>query len=86
MAVGFGHQRIAVDTHVFRVSNRIGLAQADNVEKTEEQLKKNLPEGRWSLAHHLLIFHGRYCCAARKPECGRCPVRDLCKYYLTCSV
>jgi endonuclease-3 len=80
MAVGFGHQRIAVDTHVFRVSNRIGLAQADNVEKTEEQLKKNLPEGRWSLAHHLLIFHGRYCCSARKPECGRCPVSSLCKY------
>ena len=81
MAFGFGHQRIAVDTHVFRVSNRIGLADADNVEKTEEQLKKNLPEERWSRAHHLLIFHGRYCCHARKPECERCLLSGLCKYY-----
>lgn len=72
MAEGFGHQRIAVDTHVFRVSNRLGLAKADNVEKTEEQLKKTLPPDRWTEAHHSLIFHGRYCCHARKPECGRC--------------
>ncbi len=80
MAEGFGHQRIAVDTHVFRVSNRIGLAEADNVEKTEEDLKKNIPGDMWSRAHHLLIFHGRYCCHARKPECERCPVADLCAY------
>ena len=81
MAEGFGHQRIAVDTHVFRVSNRIGLAAAKNVEETEEQLKKNLPGDKWSRSHHLLIFHGRYCCHARNPECERCVIKDICKYY-----
>ncbi len=78
MSVGFGHQRIAVDTHVFRVSNRMGLVRADNVEKTEEQLKKTLPEDRWTEAHHSLIFHGRYCCHARKPECERCVAEADC--------
>lgn len=79
MAVGFGHQRIAVDTHVFRVSNRIGLAEAKDVEETEEQLKKVLPGDRWSEAHHSLIFHGRNCCDARKPACERCVIEDLCR-------
>ncbi len=78
MSVGFGHQRIAVDTHVFRVSNRIGLVKADDVVKTEAQLKKTLPEDRWTEAHHSLIFHGRYCCDARKPECERCVINDDC--------
>ncbi len=78
MAEGFGHQRIAVDTHVFRVSNRLGLAKADNVEKTEEQLKKTLPGDRWTEAHHSIIFHGRRCCHARKPECERCVVSADC--------
>lgn len=78
MAVGFGHQRIAVDTHVFRVSNRMGLVKADDVMKTEEQLKKTLPESRWTEAHHSLIFHGRRCCHARKPECERCVVSADC--------
>jgi endonuclease-3 len=81
MAEGFGAQAIAVDTHVFRVSNRIGLADAKNVEKTEEQLKEILPGDRWTLTHHLLIFHGRRCCAARKPACERCPVSGYCRYY-----
>ena len=81
MAVWFGHQRIAVDTHVFRVSNRIGLAAADNVELTEEQLKMNIPHDMWSRAHHLLIFHGRNRCHARKPDCGGCPLKDLCAYF-----
>ena len=79
MADGFGHQRIAVDTHVFRVSNRIGLADAKDVERTEEDLKKNIPEDRWTRSHHLLIFHGRNCCHARKPDCGNCVISDLCR-------
>ncbi|WP_055666864.1 endonuclease III [Desnuesiella massiliensis] len=77
----FGVPAIAVDTHVFRVSNRIGLAKADKVEDTEEQLRKNIAKKEWSLAHHLLIFHGRRCCTARKPECERCIIRGYCNYY-----
>ena len=72
---------IAVDTHVFRVSNRIGLANSDNVLEVEKQLQKKLPKKEWTLAHHLLIFHGRRCCTARKPECERCILNTLCKYY-----
>ncbi len=78
---GFGVPAIAVDTHVFRVSNRIGLANASNVEETEKQLMKELPKKEWSLAHHLIIFHGRRCCYARKPDCGRCVIRENCDYY-----
>ena len=63
----FNVPSIAVDTHVFRVSNRIGLADSDNVLEVEKQLQKELPKKEWSLAHHLLIFHGRRCCIARKP-------------------
>ena len=79
MAVGFGHQRIAVDTHVFRVSNRIGLVSEKDVLKTELALMETLPEERWSRSHHSLIFHGRYCCAARKPACSECPISHICK-------
>lgn len=79
MAVGFGHQRIAVDTHVFRVSNRIGLVSEKDVLKTELALMETLPEHRWSRSHHSLIFHGRYCCAARKPACDECPISHICK-------
>lgn len=79
LAEGFGHQKIAVDTHVFRVSNRIGLAEAKDVLKTEYALMDILPEDRWTQAHHLLIFHGRRCCAARKPACDRCPIASLCR-------
>ena len=79
LSVAFGEQRIAVDTHVFRVSNRIGLVKEKDVLATEEQLMKRLPKNRWSRAHHLLIFHGRYCCSARRPECERCPLRDICE-------
>lgn len=78
---GFGVPAIAVDTHVFRVSNRIGLAAAETVEKTEQQLMKIIPKARWSHSHHLLIFHGRRCCKARKPECERCSLIDYCRYY-----
>lgn len=78
LAEGFDVQRIAVDTHVFRVSNRMGLACAKNVLETEKQLMKHIPENRWTRSHHLLIFHGRRCCQARKPDCSNCPVQDLC--------
>lgn len=77
----FGQDAIAVDTHVFRVSNRIGLAHAEDVNKTEEQLMKNIPKNKWSEAHHWLIFHGRRICKARKPLCEKCPLTKLCLYY-----
>ncbi|MDL2235621.1 endonuclease III [Christensenellaceae bacterium OttesenSCG-928-L17] len=72
---------IAVDTHVFRVSNRIGLAQAKNVEKTEIDLMNNIPEADWGDAHHWLIFHGRRVCSARNPQCDICCVRELCEHF-----
>lgn len=78
---GFGVPAIAVDTHVFRVSNRIGLAAAATVEQTERQLMTVLPKSRWSLGHHLLIFHGRRCCRARSPECEICCVQEFCRHY-----
>lgn len=77
----FGIPAIAVDTHVFRVSNRIGLAHASDVEKTEEQLMKAIPRENWSQAHHWLIYHGRQVCSARKPDCAHCPLAGLCDYY-----
>ena len=76
----FGIPAIAVDTHVFRVSNRIGLADAKNVEKTEEQLQKAIPRENWTAAHHWLIYHGRQICDARKPKCDICPLNHLCLY------
>lgn len=81
LSVGFNHDAIAVDTHVFRVSNRIGLANAPNVEKTEQQLMKNIPKKDWSDAHHWLIWHGRKICKAQNPTCEICPVKDYCQYY-----
>ncbi len=72
---------IAVDTHVFRVSNRIGLARAKDVLNTEKQLMKNIPEEKWSQAHHWLIWHGRKICKARKPLCTECPINHLCLFY-----
>lgn len=81
LSVGFGHQRIAVDTHVFRVSNRIGLVHEKDVLKTELALMEVIPEERWSRAHHSLIFHGRYCCDARKPKCEDCAISAFCKSY-----
>lgn len=76
----FGIPAIAVDTHVFRVSNRIGLAHANNVEKTEEQLMKAIPRENWTAAHHWLIYHGRQICDARKPKCEICPLSHICEY------
>jgi len=77
----FNVPSIAVDTHVFRVSNRLGIADSENVLEVEKQLQKELPKREWSLAHHLLIFHGRRCCIARRPKCEICPVSSDCKYY-----
>jgi endonuclease-3 len=78
MAEAFGKPAIAVDTHVFRVANRIGLTDADDVNKTEDQLKERLPEEQWIRAHHLLIFHGRKVCHARKPDCEACGLNEIC--------
>lgn len=80
LSVGFGHQRIAVDTHVFRVANRIGLVYEKDVLKTELSLMERIPEERWSRTHHSLIYHGRQCCDARKPKCDDCPINMLCEY------
>lgn len=82
LSVGYGHQRIAVDTHVFRVANRIGLVAEKDVLKTELALMDCVPEERWSRTHHSLIFHGRNCCAARKPDCENCSINDLCEKHL----
>lgn len=80
LAEGFGVPRIAVDTHVFRVSNRIGLTDEKDVDATEETLMKRIPESSWIRAHHLLIFHGRKCCSARKPSCDKCGLNELCMH------
>ena len=79
----FGVPSIAVDTHVFRVSNRLGLAHSDNVLEVEKQLQKELPKKEWTLMHHMLIIHGRRCCTARKPKCSECPLNTVCTYYKT---
>ena len=79
LSVGFGHQRIAVDTHVQRVSNRIGLVNEKDVLKTELALMERIPKERWSRTHHSLIFHGRNCCTARNPKCGECPIAEYCE-------
>jgi endonuclease-3 len=71
---------IAVDTHVFRVSNRIGLAASKDVRKTEDDLMKNIPRKDWSDAHHWLIWHGRKVCQARSPSCERCLINMYCEY------
>lgn len=76
----FNVPSIAVDTHVFRVSNRLKLAHSDNVLDVEKQLQEELPKKEWILMHHLLIFHGRRCCTARNPNCTECPLSNLCSY------
>lgn len=74
----FGIPAIAVDTHVHRVSNRLGLVSSQNVAKTERDLQKRIPRVLWAKMHHVLIFHGRYHCKARSPACDTCSVKDLC--------
>ncbi|WP_242007502.1 endonuclease III [Luteimonas cucumeris] len=76
----FGEPTIAVDTHIFRVSNRTGLAPGRNVREVEDRLLKVVPAEFRQNAHHWLILHGRYVCKARKPDCPRCVIRDLCRY------
>jgi endonuclease III len=76
----FGQHTIAVDTHIFRVSNRTKIAPGKNVLEVERKLDKWVPKSHKKDAHHLLILHGRYTCVARKPKCGQCVIADLCEY------
>ncbi len=76
----FGHHTIAVDTHVFRVSNRIGICKTKTPLQTEEALLKKVPAEYKDRAHHWLVLHGRYICKARKPECGKCIIEDICRF------
>jgi endonuclease III len=76
----FGEPTIAVDTHIFRVANRTGIAPGNNVREVEDRLVKFTPDEFKRDAHHWLILHGRYVCKARKPECWRCAIRELCEY------
>ena len=83
LLAAFGDDQIPVDSHVFRVSRRFGLADANAPEKVEVQLRGILPREIWSYGHHLLIWHGRRVCAARKPACERCPLADgLCEKHM----
>ena len=76
----FGLPAFAVDTHVFRVCNRMGLCRAKTVEETEKQMTKLLPEEKWGHMHHCLIWHGRRMCKAQHPLCGECAIREMCPY------
>ncbi|MEQ1577660.1 MAG: endonuclease III [Hyphomicrobium sp.] len=80
MNMAFGHPTMAVDTHVLRVSNRIGLSAGRTPLAVEDDLMRVIPKRFGLHAHHWLILHGRYLCKARKPECGRCLIRDLCRF------
>ena len=87
LLAAFGDDQIPVDTHVFRVSNRIGLTHSKSADESERQLRALLPKERWSHAHHLLIFHGRRICHARKPECERCPFsKGQCQGYASNAI
>ncbi|MFY9173987.1 MAG: endonuclease III [Peptococcia bacterium] len=80
LANAFGIPAFGVDTHVLRVSNRLGLAEGNNPLRVEEQLTRLLPQDKWAEAHHWLIWHGREVCQARKPKCTQCFLLDLCPY------
>ena len=80
-AVAYGGNAIAVDTHVFRVSNRLGIASAKTPEEIERQLMAAFDEDKWGHLHHLLIFHGRYTCHSQKPDCAACLLKEECNYY-----
>ena len=81
LAVAFGESAIAVDTHVFRVSNRIGLANGKTPLEVERALTRHIPADKRSRAHHWLLLHGRYVCKSQRPRCLNCPISHLCKYY-----
>ena len=80
MNIAFGEPTIAVDTHIFRVSNRTGLAPGKTPDEVERKLERRTPDARKLHAHHWLILHGRYVCKARKPDCPACIVHDLCRF------
>lgn len=80
-AVAFGGDAIAVDTHVFRVSNRLGIAEGKTPAKVEEGLCAAIPKELWSKAHHFLIWHGRKVCHSQKPDCPNCTLKEYCKFY-----
>ena len=80
-SVWFGGDAIAVDTHVFRVSNRLGLAEGKTPAKVEEGLCKTIPKDMWSKAHHFLIYHGRQVCHSQRPNCHDCTLKSYCLYY-----
>lgn len=82
LSLWFKQNAIAVDTHVFRVSNRIGIAKSDNVLDVEKQLMKNFPSEEWSKLHYSLVLFGRYVCKARNPQCKNCIMKSFCNYYL----
>ena len=79
LAIAFGIPALAVDTHVFRVAKRLGLADGNTVLKVEEELKALIAQQDWAAAHHWLIHHGRYCCKAQKPLCAQCVVTGYCR-------
>ena len=81
LSTAFGVPAIAVDTHVFRVSNRLGLANGKNVEKTQLDLEKHVDKADWSDTHFRLVLHGRYVCKAINPKCDECKLQNLCKFY-----
>jgi len=83
--IAFGHPTMAVDTHIFRLSNRTRIAPGKNVLEVEKRLLRNIPKEFLQDAHHWLILHGRYTCVARKPRCGSCIIEDLCEYKVKSS-
>lgn len=80
-SVAFGGDAIAVDTHVFRVSNRLGIAEGKTPDKVEDGLCEAIPKNLWSKAHHYLIYHGRRVCHSQKPDCENCTLKNYCKFY-----
>ena len=83
LATAFNIPAIAVDTHVFRVSNRLGLAKSKDVTKTQKQLEKKVPKKLWASTHYALVLHGRYVCKSQKPNCTNCELSNYCKYLKT---
>jgi endonuclease-3 len=79
--VGFHKPAIAVDTHVFRVSNRLGIVSATNVLECEKSLQKEVDKEKWGTFHHLLVLFGRYVCKSQNPKCAECEFKDICKFY-----
>ena len=80
-SVAYNRPAIAVDTHVHRVSNRLGIVHTKRPEDTQKQLEQLFDESLWSQLHHLLIFHGRYICKSQKPDCNRCTLNETCEWY-----